>query len=326
MNAADDDEVEQLLRRSAPRPVPAASELAAAKAAIRTEWIEANRRRSRRRSMAGFGIAASLLAGVMAIYTTSRVPAPELPVATIERAMGSVNVLGEGSTLLPVASSDVLRAGQTLVTESDTGVSLAWAGGGSVRVDENTRLQLGAQGVLLERGRLYFDSESIDSPIPGDQRSPQFAIETSYGRIEHVGTQYMAAVDSDALVVSVREGEVAVTGGTYDQRVGSGQQATFSGRQRPVVIAVNRSGAAWAWASRVSPAAHMDGRSLHDFLIWVTRELGLDVVFEGDTESVARNAILKGNIDAGPRDALRLRLATAALDWRIEDGVIYISD
>jgi hypothetical protein len=56
--------------------------------------------------------------------------------------------------------------------------------------------------------------------------------------------------------------------------------------------------------------------------------MGLELSYQGDAERVARNdAILKGTIDTAPPEALRLRLASAALAWRIDDGgVIYVSD
>jgi hypothetical protein len=66
--------------------------------------------------------------------------------------------------------------------------------------------------------------------------------------------------------------------------------------------------------------------TLHQFLVRVTRELGLELNFEGRAEQVAHDAILRGTIDAEPAEALRLRLATAALDWRIDEGVITISE
>ena len=83
---------------------------------------------------------------------------------------------------------------------------------------------------------------------------------------------------------------------------------------------------AWAWVNRTTPSADVDGKSLHEFLTWVSREMGLELEFEGQAEGIARVAILKGRIDAEPGDALRQRLATAALNWRIDEGVIYISD
>jgi len=40
---------------------------------------------------------------------------------------------------------------------------------------------------------------------------------------------------------------------------------------------------------------------------------------------VARGALLMGTINTSPAEALPARLATAAMDWRIDEGVIYIS-
>ena len=77
---------------------------------------------------------------------------------------------------------------------------------------------------------------------------------------------------------------------------------------------------------RTSPAVNVDGRTLHEYLSWACRELGLDLEFEGEAETVARTAVLRGSIDSEPSVALRQRLATAAFTYRIEEGVIYVSD
>ena len=53
--------------------------------------------------------------------------------------------------------------------------------------------------------------------------------------------------------------------------------------------------------------------------------MGLRLEFEGDAEDVAREAILRGSIDIELSEALRLRLASAALAARIDAGVIYVS-
>ena len=58
--------------------------------------------------------------------------------------------------------------------------------------------------------------------------------------------------------------------------------------------------------------------------IWLGHERhGFDY---GNAEAVARDTVLRGRIDAEPAQALRLRLATTALEWRIEEGVIHISE
>jgi hypothetical protein len=78
--------------------------------------------------------------------------------------------------------------------------------------------------------------------------------------------------------------------------------------------------------AKTTPGVDVDGKTLHEFLLWVSREMGLELRFEGEAEAVAREAVLRGTIDTEPAEALRLRLATAALNWRIEGGVIYITD
>lgn len=62
-------------------------------------------------------------------------------------------------------------------------------------------------------------------------------------------------------------------------------------------------------------------------LEWVCRELGLELAFVGDTvEQAVRAKLLIGRVDAKPDAALRMYMATTAFEWRIEQGVMYVSD
>jgi hypothetical protein len=181
------------------------------------------------------------------------------------------------------------------------------------------------QSVYLQKGRVYFDSRSSALAATGKDRS-EFRLRTAFGEIRHVGTQYMTEADDDVLVVSVREGEVSVDGIVHDQDVLSGEQMTLSGRQQPSVLSIGRSGEAWAWVNQITPPVNVEGRSAYEFLLWACREMGLELEFTtGAAESEARTALLKGTIDTPPAEALPARLATADLDWRIDEGVIYIS-
>jgi hypothetical protein len=136
----------------------------------------------------------------------------------------------------------------------------------------------------------------------------------------------MAAVDQGSLIVSVREGRVGVDTRFYDETIVAGQQGMWAGQQRPSVLRISRAGALWEWVGRTAPPADVDGKTLYQFLTWACREMGLELRFEGQTERIAHDAILKGRIDTVPAEALRLRLATAALSFRIEGDVIYISN
>ncbi len=324
MSNTEHADLENLLRQAEPRPVPAPADVAAAKAALCDEWRDATGQRQRRRRLAGFAIAATVLAGLFAVYTVTRAPIVDLvEVAMIEKSYGPVYLLGEQAELRSADDLSRIVSGQTIVTGAGAGLALAWASGGSVRADENTRLRFTSDtDVFLESGRVYFDSVAGND---GGNVS-RFTLLTEHGDVSHAGTQYMTAVDRDRLVVSVREGSVTIDGVYHEQTVRAGQQATLAGRQRPDVLRISRSGEAWDWVVRTAPSADVDGKTLHEFLVWASRELGLELHFEGEAERVAHEAILRGNIDTGPEDALRLRLASAALGWRIEEGVIYITD
>ncbi len=325
---SEHDALDDILRHAQPRPVPAPEGLAAAKAAVRQDWLDATQQRSARRRMLGLALAATVvLAAFIAVNLVTKPVVPPVHVATIEKSFGPVYLLGEQAELSPTGDLGGIVSGQTIVTGSAAGLALAWGNGGSVRIDQGTRIRFeDTQSVTLEEGRVYFDSRrtlvaGIDA---GDV--PAFVVHTAHGTLQHLGTQYMAKVEPATLVVSVREGSVIIDGRFFEQTVAAGQQATVSGPQRPAVLSISRSGPAWDWVSRTAPPADVDGRTLYEFLTWVSREMGLELKFEGQSETVAREAVLRGTVDTEPADALRLRLATAALSWRIEGDSIYISD
>jgi hypothetical protein len=324
---ASDDALEKLLKHASPRPTPSRSDEAEVRQAVRAEWQNVSSRYRSRRRVASFAIAASVLIGMFAVFNLFRVPIVEvIEVASIEKSFGSVYLLGESSELRETQDLASVLSGQTIVTGSQAGIGLAWGNGGSMRMDEKTRVEfVNEETVYLKSGRIYFDS----SPSPliagidgGD--TAQFVIQTDIGDVTHVGTQFMTGVDAGTLTVSVREGRVAVDGEYHSHVASSGEQLTLSGRQRPTVLSIGRHGDSWEWVSRTSPPADVDGKTLHEFLLWACRELGLEIQWEGAAEQVARDAILRGRIDTAPAEALRQRLATAALEWHIEEGVIYV--
>lgn len=329
MTNVDHETLDHLLRHATPRPMPATDAAAEARAAVRGEWQAAIGQRRRRRRIAQLAVAATVVIGLFAAFNLLRVPATSaIQVATIDKSFGSVYVLGEQAELRETGDLAAIVSGQTIVTGADAGLALSWRHGGSLRLDQDTRVEfVDAESVFLHAGRLYYDSHGATLVASVDPAaSPVFRLRTALGDVMHVGTQYMARIEGDALIVSVREGEVDIDGRYYERRAGSGEQVTLSGRLRPSVLNITAAGGSWEWVEKTTPVVDVDGRSLHEFLTWVSRELGLQLAFEGDSESVARTAILRGSIDSRPADELRMRLASAALSWRIEGGVIYVGD
>ncbi len=329
MKNIDHDHLEDLLRRASPRPVPSPEDEAAVRALVQSEWLAVAGSRRRRRRVMQLALAASVVLAVFAAFNAFRIqPVAPIEVGTIAKSFGPVYVLGESSELRETKELANIVVGQTIVTGSDAGLAIAWANGGSLRVDENTRLAfLDDASVRLEAGRVYYDSvlPPYQSNSAADT-SEALVLETQHGEIRHVGTQYMVYVDQQDLIVSVREGRVDIDGRYHSQTARSGQRVTLSGPVLPTVLSIGRNGGDWAWIDRTTPATDVEGKSLHEYLIWACREMGLELIYEGGAEARAQDAGLRGIIDIRPSEALPLRLASVDLRWRIEKGVIYISD
>lgn len=325
-----DEAIETVLRSAPPRPTPSEADIASARSALRAEWRGVYGRRRMRHRIVTFAAAASIIGAIAASIFVLRVPSalPE-QVAKIERATGSIYLLGEQSVLHELPDLNELSTGQTLVTGGDSAIALAWLGGGSLRVDEDSRVELVSPGeIFLRSGRVYFDSQSSALRAHDVPRSTaEFVIRTTEGLIRHVGTQYMAGVSASGVTVSVREGQVRVAGNTVDATATAGQQLRIHGNARPSYANISAHGEIWRWAERIAPEFSVDQRSAHEFIHWVARESGLDIRFESDSvEQLAHTTRMSGGSgDMEPRAALHLLLQTTTLNAAIADGAILVT-
>lgn len=325
-----DDSLGQLLSNASPRPVPSKTDASEAREAVRAEWRAVSGKRRSRKRLLRYAMAAMILIGVFSLFNVFRVPSAEfVRVASIQKSFGSIYVLGEQSKLTLANNLTAIYAGQTIVTDYDAGMALSWADGASVRLDRDTKIEFGDDNkVHLWSGRIYFDSVP-SGLIAGSSAGvvDSFQIETEHGVVSHVGTQFMTQVNSSGLTVSVREGQVDIAGQYYPYAATRGEQVVFSGRQRPVVLSVSEYGEMWDWVSHASPPIDVDGKSVHAFLIWVGRELGMSIEYANDAvKAVAHETLLEGYVETDPAEELRLRMLTAALDWGYVEGVIYVSN
>lgn len=326
----NDIELKQLFSHALPRETPDAAAEAAARSAVHDEWQILVGQRHRRRQVARWAIAASVVIALFSVFSAFRtIDVNEVRVAEIRKSFGSVYILGEQSVLTRTGDLMSIRQGQTIVTDKNAGLALAWINGGSVRVAEESEVEFRSDdSIFLHAGQVYFDSTPSLLLAGGDAiGAVNFVIETDYGVISHVGTQFMAAIEQNKLTVTVREGRVAVEGLYYDAAVGSREQVIFDGQRHPRTTKnISGHGEDWAWIARTSPPVDVDGKSIDQFLVWVSRELGLDVEYATDAAAqIAREEKLLGRVDREPGTALRLRMATTALHHCVDGGVIYVS-
>jgi len=322
-----DDAVEALLEKAVPRPSPPGNDEAAVRNAVHAEWQVVTRRVRTRRYIKHFAVAATVLLGIaVSFYALQVTSAPGVQVATISNSFGSIYLLGEQSEQHEMADLATISAGQEILTGKDAGIGIEWGSGGSLRVDKNTRIEFTSpEAVFLHSGRIYFDSQSAD--LAAAITGTGFVIETEHGSVKHLGTQYMTAVDTRDLTVSVREGRVEVDGVYVREAVAfAGQQLSISGGARPTIADFNVHGEAWRWIEATSPVINADGRTVEEFLTAIGRETGLKVNYETPAaKEMAQKGVLKGNVDMGPREELALRMSGEDLGYRIDGGAIYVS-
>ena len=314
-SARDPDPVETLLAQAEPRLIPPAETERAVRDAVRAEWQSATTRRRSRRRILQFAAAASVLLAVFAAVNIIRdTGVTPIEVAAIGKSHGTIYLLGERSELTEMPAVETVLAGQTIVTGEGAGIGLAWHGGGSLRIDARTTVEfLSADSIYLRDGRVYFDSRS-------DGDVSHLVVDTAHGDVRHVGTQFMAAVDTLTLVVAVREGAVTVSRRSGEDQATAGQRLEFVGDAGPSFSNISATAAQWAWVEATAPTLDFSGRSTYEFLAWVGRETGYQLLFESaEAEQLARDGRLVGAIPGlDPKGELEVRMLGEDLDYTFD--------
>ncbi len=319
-----EDAVESLLRQAALRERPEPGVEQAIRSRLHNEWRELTTQRKRRGGMFAAALAATVLLALVAVLRRAPEPVPAIaaPVATVERVMGQIEVITiDGVQPQLLQAGDILRPGQSITGRGGSGLSLSWLDGTSIRVDQDSSLQLTASGeISLEAGRVYVDTQASRA----NATAPLLL--TPAGRVRHLGTRYMIAVDSGSTRVSVREGRVELQREHTAIEVDRGEQLSVDAGGHGSVDSIPVFGAEWAWAQRLAAPFELDGRTLAEFLEWVSGETGMAVEYDdAAAEQTARSTELRGSIHLPPQQALDLVLQTSDLIADVNYGIIRIS-
>ena len=313
--ASDVDRVGQLLKRALPRPAPPADDTRRIRDSVHSEWRALTTRRHRRR-WSYVGMAASLvLCAIFVARMTGTDDALPIDVAQIEKRFGSVYLVHEDAGLIELDDLQILQSDLIVQTAKASGLSFVLGDGLSVRLDEDSRIELIAPDMLyLQRGRVYVDAPASGPPI-------RLTIRADQGSVTHTGTQYMVTIAGDELTVSVRDGEVHIDGRYYDSEAAKGERVTLLGSHRPVVDRLATHGGPWRWTEMLSPRLSIDGMAAGEFLQWVSHETGYRIVYDdAEARRIANNTVLKGVVDRNPLTELQLRLLTMDLAHEIDDA------
>jgi ferric-dicitrate binding protein FerR (iron transport regulator) len=310
--------IARVLRATGGRAAPSEETKEAVRAAVHAEWRATVARRGQRRLW--WAAAAAVTVVALALWT-ARIHTPGELVADVSRATGTVQArAGFWRGWHPATQ---LHAGEDLMTGADGRVALQLRDGVSLRLDHDTRIAfVDPERIDVESGAVYVDSGTEPSA------SAHLRVGTPAGVVQHVGTQYEARIVSAGTRIRVREGRVNLipeNGSAQSASVGEQLLVTSSGDIRRDTIAP--SDPQWDWAANMAPPFEIDGKPVRDFLMWVGREVGRDIVFaDAASEDTANRAVLSGSV-AGltPSEALLAVLPTTALRSAERDGKIEIS-
>lgn len=252
----------------------------------------AQQRGQRRRYLLAACASVAALA-VTVVYLQRETPAAAA-VATVVMVRGHV----ESTTVAkpqPLRDADTLRVGQRVHIGPQAYLALRYRDV-DVRMDSNTVAVLHATRLQLERGKIYVDAG------PKPHQGPTLMIETSFGTLTHVGTQFVVSVNADEMRAAVREGAVAINA--------AGERLTISAADGPTEVLVSSagalttrpiagSGALWSWVVDAAPGYTIEGRSADEFLVWASRQLGAKLDYSSEATHVhAQTVVLRGGIRA----------------------------
>src|SRR4051812_30767978 len=208
-NPRPDDSEEslgQLLREAGARDMPSAELMQDVRRAVHFEWQSVIAQRRRRNRYVGFGVAASVAVAAVATTIGLKITTtPALQVASVARVDGALQVtLDGGDDWHAVKAGEALTTGAMLRTDEGTRAALDFGHGLSVRIDAGSLLELKAPDrIALDSGAVYVDAvPQADLQARADQ---QLSIETLYGNVRHLGTQYQLRTVRAGVEVSVRE-------------------------------------------------------------------------------------------------------------------------
>ena len=312
--------LEELLGKAEPRPLPPQQDEELIRQAVHAEWDQVTSRRVRTRRFTQFAIAASVLLAVFASLFVLRGPFDGIElqqVASIEKQFGVITMLSDG---------------HAVETGAESGLTLAWNDGGSLRLDQNTHVEFeSGSEIYLQSGRIYFDS--MPSGIPTVITNPNMAkltIRTDAGVVRHFGTQFITQTDGDELSVLVREGKVTVEGQSFEETVAVGKKLTVTRNGQTTVYDIKLSGGDWQWIEKTSPSLMLNNRPIIEFLTWVSRETGKQIDYESaSAKQVVMTEELRGVrevVHDEPSYALDLYMPLTGLTWRTENDAIVIGD
>jgi hypothetical protein len=321
----DKDPIERLLKLAGSRPQPDAERKAEFKRDLHAEWHRVTAPGTQARTIRW---TAAIVTAAAAVLVVVWLPfwrgTPQVPSAVLGRIVRSEGIVRSRPTSdtaapgQPVTVGDQIRRDSIIDTTAGGRVAVAFDDGVSLRVDAGSRIvMVRERAVRLDQGAVYVDA--------GTDKSRPVLIQTQNGDVRDIGTQFEVRTERSTLRVRVREGEVIVDrrGASISARAGESLRIDPQGRYERAAAPVF--GPEWEWAAAIAPQFQLEGRTVREFLDWVSREQGWRWRFvDADTARRGGGIVTHGSIEGyTPEEALAIVLPTCGLSFvRDRDEII----
>jgi hypothetical protein len=125
----------------------------------------------------------------------------------------------------------------------------------------------------------------------------------------------------------VREGQVRLRRASGTESAGAGTELIVPESGPVARQAVSTHGRQWSWVEALAPEFEIEDRSLRDFLQWIARETGRELVIADDhARSVIERTQLHGSVRGlTPLEALGRVLRATSLRFDLHEDAIRVS-
>lgn len=190
------------------------------------------------------------------------------------------------------------RGEKVLETHASETHAMSW-NGNKLRLDPDTRV------VLLTNNTARLERGTIDIATPGP--GSNVTIETPFGAVRDIGTQFEVRLSSTDVKVRVREGRVELRGAiaSAGEVLTATRTQVARGRIEPELI-------------------RLEGMRLDDVLARVAREK--ELTLHWNAPASYRAVVLRGDVPFTPDEALDAATAAAGVTWRVAGKRLVIEE
>ena len=286
-NSPKDEIITELFSHTQPRKKAPDEVKQRIKHQVKVHW-QANNEKRKQQSWLIFGSLATAMSVMFVVFNGLLFQSPALLTNVVLEG-----IQGEVITSVSYDESKRLSTGAMVETLANGYATLTLQTGGNLRLNHDTQLIVNDNNEFtLAFGSIYFES-AINS-----QNKYPITIHTLYGDIQDIGTQFQISADNKKIKVSVREGSIKLTTDKGNHLLPQGQQLIRLVDGNSKKSEISTIDEQWQWVNKVAPKFTLEGKNMHQFLLWVTREHGLTLNYANThIEKLAQLTMLHGDID-----------------------------